>query len=88
MGYFLFSFYEIVYSGMDNTQNDEKLFFYFFLIMVLLIATNEFECQMLVSIFCLKLHFLPKNEVFYKENDDLELFLMLFFQCYILIGKK
>ena len=32
--------------------------------------------------------FLPKNEVFYKENDDLELFLMLFFQCYILIGKK
>ena len=56
--------------------------------MVLLIATNEFECQMLVSIFCLKLHFLPKNEVFYKENDDLELFLMLFFQCYILIGKK
>ena len=35
-----------------------------------------------------KIAFLPKNEVFYKENDDLELFLMLFFQCYILIGKK
>ena len=30
MGYFLFSFYETVYTGMDNTQNDEKLFFYFF----------------------------------------------------------
>ena len=70
MGYFLFLFYEIVYTGMDNTQNDEKLLFYFFLMMYLLIAISEFECQIFVTIFCLKLHFYLENEVFCKENDD------------------
>ena len=29
-GLFLFLFYETVYTGMDNTQNDENLFFYLF----------------------------------------------------------